>query len=99
MERHLLSEPFVRIEQSLATALVALALQAAGGLCGNTDDVRVTAPDRKHAYDLTPRWASGSELHIECRGCRPRDPTAPLIDGVTIIVISAAERAGAPRTE
>jgi len=108
-------------------ALGSLALQAACGLCGNTDDVRVTSPDGKHvahsylydcgattgyttivdleasgysrggnaysaegAYDLTLRWASPDELHIECRGCPPRHPTAPRIDGIAITVISAA---------
>jgi hypothetical protein len=111
----------------LTISLVSLALQAACGLCGNSDDVRVTSPDGKHvahsylydcgattgyttivdlevpgysqganaysaegAYHLTLRWASPDELHIECRGCPPRHPTAPPIDGVTIVVVSAA---------
>ena len=42
------------------------------------------------AYQLNLRWAAPQELHIECRGCPPRHPTAPPIDGVTITVISAA---------
>jgi hypothetical protein len=110
----------------LAVAFLSLALQAACGLCGNEDDVRVASPDGKHvahsylrncgattdyvtivdleapgysqgataysadgAHELSLRWASPQELHIECRGCPPRHPTAPPIDGVTITVISA----------
>jgi len=116
-----------KIGKTRALALASLAFQAACGLCGNTDDVRVPSPDRKHvahsylydcgattgytthvdleapgysrganvysaegAYDITLRWDSSNELHIECRGCPPRHLTAPRIDGVTITVISAA---------
>src|SRR5260221_7087053 len=28
------------------------------------------------AHDLTLRWASAQELHIECRGCPPRHPNS-----------------------
>ena len=46
------------------------------------------------AHELTLRWTSPQELHIECHGCPPRHPTAPPIDGVTITVISAVRGSG-----
>jgi hypothetical protein len=71
--------------------------------CGATTDyvtvVDVEAPHNSQGanaysaegtYDVTLRWASANELHIECRGCPPRHLTAPPIDGVTITVVSAA---------
>ena len=49
----------------------------------------INAYSANGAHELTLRWASPQELHIECRGCPPRHLTAPPIDGVTITVISA----------
>src|SRR5262249_14282521 len=70
--------------------------------CGATTDyvtmVDLEAPGSSHgvaaysaegAYSLTLRWASTKELHIECRGCPPRYPGAPQIDGISVTVISA----------
>jgi hypothetical protein len=75
--------------------------------CGATTDyvtmVDMEMPGRSNginaysadgAHELTLRWASPQELHIECRGCPPRHVTAPRIDGVEIMVISAVRGSG-----
>ena len=52
------------------------------------DSFGVNAYSAAGTYNLTLRWASSQELRIECRGCPPRHPTAPPIEGVTITVLS-----------
>ena len=59
---------------------------------GRSDGINAYSADGAH--ELTLRWASAQELHIECRGCPPRHLTAPPIDGVTITVISTAQGSG-----
>jgi hypothetical protein len=75
--------------------------------CGATTDyvtvVDMETPGRSNginaysadgAHELTLRWASPQEFHIECRECPPRHLTAPGVDGVTITVISAVRGSG-----
>ena len=59
---------------------------------GHSNGINAYSADGAH--ELTLRWTSPQELHIECRGCPPRHLTAPGIDGVEILVISAAPGSG-----